>query len=235
MKKPLTLIFSIFAVAGIAMIIGSFVILHVMNSFAENAHEVPGVITDIKEHYGSDDEVKHDVYVKFWYDGEEYENRRISSYSSDMYIGKEITLMYDPAYPNRLDVKGTQYWVFGILFGMGVIFLIVGSIYPIIAIVKNSRKKKLLRNGMALSAVVEEIRWDTSLTMMGRHPYIIVCSYYDATSDITYRFKSEGIWTNPDRAFPIGSSIEVMVDVNNYKNYYVKAEDRISEKIVDYT
>ncbi len=46
--------------------------------------------------------------VKFWYDGEKYEDRRISSYSSEMYIGEEITLLYNPAYPNRLDVKGTK-------------------------------------------------------------------------------------------------------------------------------
>ena len=88
MKKTMTILFSIFAVVGIAMIVGSFVLLHAMNQFEENAYEVPGVITDIKEHYDSDDKVSHDVYVKFWDDGEKYEDRRISSYSSDMYVGR---------------------------------------------------------------------------------------------------------------------------------------------------
>lgn len=63
MKKTMTILFSIFAVVGIAMIVGSFVLLHAMNQFEENAYEVPGVITDIKEHYDSDDKVSHDVYV----------------------------------------------------------------------------------------------------------------------------------------------------------------------------
>ena len=115
-----------------------------------------------------------------------------------MYVGEEITLLYNPTYPTRLDVKGTKYWLFGILCGMGVIFLLVGSVYPVIMIIKSIKKKNLLRNGMALSATVEEIRWDTSLTVMGRHPYVIICSYHDPGKDVTYRFKSEGVWTNPD-------------------------------------
>ena len=55
MKKTMIILFSIFAAVGIAMIVGSFVLLHAMNQFEENADEVPGVITDIKEHYDSDD------------------------------------------------------------------------------------------------------------------------------------------------------------------------------------
>lgn len=86
-----------------------------------------------------------------------------------------------------------------------------------------------------MNATVEGIRWDTSLTVMGRHPYVILCAYHDVSNNVTYHFKSEGLWTNPDEVFPIGSSIEVMVDVNNYKNYYVKAQEKMSGKIVDYT
>ena len=221
MKKVMTAIFSVFAVIGIVMIIGSFVLLHTMNRFEQNAYEVDGVITDIEIRYGSD--------------GEEFEDRRISSYSSDMYVGKEITLMYNPNYPDRLEVKGTKYWLFATLCGMGLVFLVVGGVYPIIMLVKSIRKKNLLRNGMALNATVEGIRWDTSLTVMGRHPYVILCAYHDVSNNVTYHFKSEGLWTNPDEVFPIGSSIEVMVDVNNYKNYYVKAQEKMSGKIVDYT
>lgn len=235
MKKVMTAIFSAFAVIGIVMIIGSFVLLHTMNRFEQNAYEVDGVITDIEIRYGSDDKIDHDVYVKFWYDGEEFEDRRISSYSSDMYVGKEITLMYNPNYPDRLEVKGTKYWLFATLCGMGLIFLVLGSVYPVIMLVKSVRKKNLLRNGMALNATVEGIRWDTSLTVMGRHPYMILCAYRDVSNNVTYHFKSEGLWTNPYEVFPIGSSIEVMVDVNNYKNYYVKAQEKMSGKIVDYT
>ena len=47
MKKTMIILFSIFAAVGIAMIVGSFVLLHAMNQFEENADEVPGVITDI--------------------------------------------------------------------------------------------------------------------------------------------------------------------------------------------
>ena len=235
MKKVMTIIFSVFAVIGIVMIIGSFVLLHTMNRFEQNSYEVDGVITDIEIRYGSDNKIDHDVYVKFWYDGEKFEDRRISSYSSDMYVGKEITLMYNPNYPDRLEVKGTKYWLFATLCGMGLIFLVLGSVYPVIMLVKSVRKKNLLRNGMALNATVEGIRRDTSLKVMGRHPYMILCAYRDVSNNVTYHFKSEGLWTNPYEVFPIGSSIEVMVDVNNYKNYYVKAQEKMSGKIVDYT
>lgn len=138
MKKTMIILFSIFAAVGIAMIVGSFVLLHAMNQFEENADEVPGVITDIKEHYDSDDKVSHDVYVKFWYDGEKYEDRRISSYSSEMYIGEEITLLYNPAYPNRLDVKGQSTGCLEFYVGWELFFLLVGSVYPVNMIIKSN-------------------------------------------------------------------------------------------------
>ena len=43
MKKTMIILFSIFAAVGIAMIVGSFVLLHAMNQFEENADEVPGI------------------------------------------------------------------------------------------------------------------------------------------------------------------------------------------------
>ena len=79
-----------------------------MNQFEENAYEVPGVITDIKEHYDSDDKVSHDVYVKFWYDGEKYEGRRISVTALICMLVKKSHYSTTPAYPTRLDVKRSK-------------------------------------------------------------------------------------------------------------------------------
>ena len=53
--------------------------------------------------------------------------------------------------------------------------------------------------------------------------------------EITYRFKNENLWVNPEPELTVGSMVRVYVEEGNYKNYYVDAERMIQGKIVDYT
>lgn len=118
---------------------------------------------------------------------------------------------------------------------MGIIFSLVGFIPLIISAKKNKRQKNLLTNGRVLYATVDEITWNGSMTVNGQNPYLILCSYKDEYQDVIYRFKSNNLWIDPIHVFPVGSTIEVYVDPNDYSNYYVNAEKTIEAKIVDYT
>ena len=102
MKKIIPIIFFlVFAVIGVGMLIGSFSILNMETSAMDGAEEITAYITDIQIHRDSDGDVDHDVFVTYEYDGVTYEDQKITSYSSDMYIGEELILFYNPLRPTQ--------------------------------------------------------------------------------------------------------------------------------------
>ncbi|MDY3039783.1 MAG: DUF3592 domain-containing protein [Roseburia inulinivorans] len=236
MKKIIPIIFFlVFAVIGVGMLIGSFSILNMETSAMDGAEEITAYITDIQIHRDSDGDVDHDVFVTYEYDGVTYEDQKITSYSSDMYIGEELILFYNPLRPTLLIVKGHEYFGFRMTLFMGIVFFLVGISYPFYQLIANLRKKHIVKSGCVLHATIEDIARNTSVRVNGQSPYVIYCSYYDALQNLTYRFKSDNLWTDPGYVYRPGDPIQVVADPKNYKRYHVMAEERINQRIVDYT
>lgn len=233
--KFLYLFCGIFAVIGAVLLVSAVMVYVSDQKFMAEAEEINGVIDTIETYRDSDHETHHRAYVNYTYNGQQYNKVRVNFYSSSMYEGKEITLYCDPQHPERVIVQGANIFAVVILSGMGVLFLCIGIIPIIISIRVKAKKKKVRETGRTLYATVEEISYCRNYVINGRHPYVIFCSYRDDYKDITYRFKSEYLWVNPEPAVTVGSTIKVYVDANNYKNYYVDAESMIQGKIVDYT
>lgn len=237
MKKKYTFYvgFSFFALIGIGLMISSVLYAKSFYSFKNKAEEITGEIARIEEYRDSDHDLKHRVYVSYWYNDVEYEDVPIDFYSSSMYEGKEITLYCDPDNPSNIKCKSSGIFVIVGLMAMGLILMVIG-IYPVVCGVRKMlQKKKRLEKGKMLRGVVDSIECNTSVASNGVHPFVIFCSYRDEYKDITYRFKSENIWTDPSLVFQPGSSIEIYVEENDYSKYYVNAEQVIEQKVVDFT
>ena len=233
--KFLYLFCGIFTVIGAVLLAGAVMVYISDRKFMAEAEEIRGVIDTIEIYRDSDHETHHRAYVNYTYNGQQYNKVRVNFYSSSMYEGKEITLYCDPQHPERVVVQGADVFAVVILSLMGVLFLCMGII-PIVNFIRvKAKKKKVRETGRALYATVDEISYSKNYMVNGRHPYLIFCSYRDDYKDITYRFRSEYLWVNPEPAVTVGSMIKVYVEVDNYKNYYVDAESMIQSKIVDYT
>lgn len=228
-------VFVIFLIVGIGLLAGAFLFSRYFASFKAGAEEVTGEITRIEEYYDSDRELRHHVYVSYTYDGVDYDDVSINSYNSSMYEGKEIELLCDRKNPEHIMEKSAGNLVVIILAGIGIIFVLVGGIPLLVMTGKKSKNKKILENGQVLHALVDSIEYNTSVAVNGTHPYVIFCSYRDEYKDITYRFKSENIWTDPFLVFQPGSDIEVYVEPGDYSKYYVNAQKMIEQKVVDFT
>ena len=99
---------------------------------------------------------------------------------------------------------------------MGALFSFLGAILPL-----NSRKKKwLLKNGKRISSEFQKVEINTSFSVNGSHPYMIVSQWHDTETRTMYIFKSENIWYNPEK-FVNNKTIDVLVDSKNYKRYYM--------------
>lgn len=228
-------VFVIFLLVGIGLLTGAFFYGRYYVSFKAEAEEVTGEITRIEDYYDSDHELRHHVYVSYTYDGEDYDDVSINSYSSSMYKGKEIELLCDKKNPGHIMKKSDGNFVVIVLTGLGVVFALIGAIPLLVMTRKKSKNKKILETGQVLHALVDSIEYNTSVSVNGTHPYVIFCSYRDEYKEITYRFKSENIWTDPSLVFQPGSDVEVYVDPGDYSKYYVNAQKLIEQKVVDFT
>lgn len=235
-KEKFTLLFfSIFGIIGLFLLIGGIFWTISGLKFKKNAVSIPAVITDIESYRDSDGDTHHNVYVSYSYEGKQYDDIPLSEYSSSMYIGKEISLLCDPDHPGRVQTNFGIYFGSGMLLFMGTVFFLVGFIPLTCSFTGKTRKKKLLSSGHFLDATVEQVCLNTGYSVNGQNPYVLYCTYRDDYKDITYRFKSENLWTNPDFLFPEGSTVRVYVNPTDYSKYYVDVESAISGRIVDYT
>lgn len=229
------LLFGIFAVVGVGLLVGAIVAAVVGQRFMEKAVLVDGTIVRIETSRDSDGDTHHSVYVSYDFEGASYNDVRLSSYSSTMYEGKAIALYVDPENPRHI-ASSLDTWLVSLILGiMGLVFALVGVIPLCILTTKKRQNKRIMETGRRLYATVEEIRLNTSYRVNGRSPYQIICSYYDSYADVTYRFKSDNLWVDPQAVFPEGSTIPVMVMEGDYSKYYVDAKTQLEQKIVDYT
>lgn len=232
------IIFGIFAVVGAVFLIVSIALVMGQIHFKKNADTVSAIIDRIETRRDSDGDYHHSVYVSYEYQGEYFKGVHLNYYSAGMYEGERIELLCDRNNPNKVRSKGGEIFLMAIFGGMGLIFFLVGGI-PLVGLIKKEKmRKQLMQTGKPLYAKVESIGYNTTFTVNGRHPFVIYCLYEDPYGDVTYRFKSQNLWTDPSLQFPIGSEIKVFVDGNDYSRYCVCVDETSSSsnrKIVDYT
>ncbi len=237
MKKAgfINIFFGIFAAVGLGLLIGAVFSIKNYSDFKAIAVPVNAEIVRIEDYYDSDDELHHQAYVSYSFRGSSYEDIPLSYYSSGMYEGKDIELLCDPVNPGRVRESAPISITGIILLVMGSIFFLVGGLPIVFNIRKAIQRKQLLTMGKVLVATVDSIEYNTSYSVNGRHPFVIYCSYRDEYKDVTYLFKSDNLWTDPLAVFEPGSSIQVLVNEKDYSQYYVKAEEVIGNRIVDFT
>lgn len=227
---------AIFIIVGIGLIAMAAFICFKSSSFKRKAVEVPATISRIESYtttrsskHGRRTKTHHNVYVTYEFNGMTYENIPLGSYSSDMYEGAVVTILCDPDNPVDIDNKRMLYFPVILLSIMGVLFGAGGIIPMAISIKKKKKKENLMRNGRTVYAIVNDVSENPSYSVNGRHPYKIKCTYTDESGFRKYEFVSGNIWDdNPELDFPVGSSIRVYVDVNDYSKYYVDCAHKAS-------
>ena len=215
------------------LIIGLLMGIHEKN-FRDNAVEVQGIIETIAiDRHG--DETDYDVFVAYDYDGYDYSNVRINSYSSAMYEGAEITLLVNPDNPREVETENAGIILAAVFGGMGFLITLIGLILFIISGSRNRRNKNLMETGQHVYGEIESLERDTSVTINGRHPYRIYCKYQDSKTGYIYKFKSRILDFNPNDSYKIGDQIGIYLEPGNFKHYYVDAVDKMADMTFDYT
>lgn len=221
--KPMKLLAMIFLIIGIVFtsMIGVFTAINL--NVKNNYTPIEATIVDFARHRSGDKSSTLTV-VEYSADGQKYENF-LNSYSSTWSVGDSITVYYNPENPEQItfDIPIFMFIVFGT---MGIVFIIVGSVFAVKERKLNNKKKRLLESGLTVTATVIDFEINTRISVNHRNPYIIVVEYDDGVKK--HRFRSENVWENVTSDC-IGETVKVYYEPNNMNNYYVDTAGLFNE------
>lgn len=237
MKKDFgTVLFSVFFIVfgGIFFAAGAFILKSNLD-FKKDAVIVNAEIVDIESYRDRDGDRHYTVYVSYSIGGEYYSYVSLDSYTAGMHVGKMIDVYVNPSSPSQAKSAGDIYLFPAVFVLMGGVVMTIGMVVAIRAMKQGRKYKRLLTTGKPLQAVVDRIDLNHSYSVNGAHPFILYCSYTDEYQNMTYRFKSDNLWENPEPVLPPGSTVKVLVDPSDYSRYYVCAKEAMSVYVTDYT
>lgn len=215
--------------AGVGLIIGAIAINKSDKKFYKTAKKTKAVISDIETTHtkrNGKTKTNHETYVTYEVDGFTYENIHLGYYSNSMYVGKSITIYYNPKDPTEIKVKNSMV-VPPIMLVMGLIFLAVG-IFLLFGGKKNSKLKK---NGIGCEADIVNVTLNMNVTINGQHPYVLECRATDPSTGIISLYKSKNFYE--DISFYGIEKVMVYVDPNKPSKYYVDVKGAIEKAKAD--
>ncbi len=232
----------IFFIIGFCACVAGFGFLSSHRDFMDNAETTTAEITDIKSEYyytknnnrnnnnskRNKRKVRYHVMIEYTVDGQLYE-RPLNEYNSDMYVGQEIEIYYNPDKPSEIGT-GTDIGTI-VCFSIGLPFLATGAVFIIINIVLAGKKKNLLKNGDVMSGTVMNVYENTSVRINGRHPYKADVQVVNPFDGETYLYSTKNI--SEDISHLMGQTVTVYVDKKNKRKYYVAIEEKLSQYITD--
>lgn len=139
--KVKVIVGSIFAFVGVLFAIIAVIVGITSVKYFKTAESIKAKIYDIETSRDHDGDTTHSVYVSYYYDGEYYQRVKLNSYSSSMYIGKEITVYVDPDNPWDVRMKGSTVILVAVFGGIGTIFSVLGI--SVLVYVKKCKRKNM--------------------------------------------------------------------------------------------
>jgi hypothetical protein len=226
--KTLTIIITVFSLIGATFFgIGLFSFIDTQN-FIKTAASTEGVVFELKPVQSRKNRgFTYAPVVKFQTpDGKNIQfQSSTSSNPPGFSVGQTVPVLYNRSNPQEAQVDSfVQLWLLPTVFGgFGIIFMGVGATIFVIPLLSNKKGKWLQENGQKIQTKFSNVEWNTSLTVNGQSPYIIVSQWCDPAAYEVYTFRSQNIWFNPEEFIKSSGTdlIDVYVDSKNRKEYYM--------------
>lgn len=214
-----------FFIVGVLMLAIALVCAYFSWNTERTSEKVTGTITEIYSSRGDDSTGNSAISVEYSYNGRQYE-ADLSEYSSNMRVGKDITLYVNTENPQKVRTAALLYLPTLILGCVGAPFFIIGCVFLLVLGKRRKKKQSLMQNGRRVMAEVTGGSRNYNYAVNGRHPWKLECKYEDIYTGALYLFSSGNIWIDPE--LYIGQQVAVYVDADNYKKYYVDVESLLS-------
>ena len=234
----------IFTFASILMLIGvaffAMAIFYINRdlSFFKTAERVKAEVVEsnVEELDFGRDEIDYvEVFVDYEYDGKEYKHIEVLKDAEiECEVGERIRVYIDPKEPTVAILEKRVYGQYGYMLA-GIIFFLLASALYALAIWLWNKKSKIRKNGYRIQAEVTDICKSGSVEILGKSPNVIYCECFSAELNRKFEFKSVGVWNDLETYFSVGEYIEVAVNPNNWREYYVDIDKAWNIKKERYT
>lgn len=126
-------------------------------------------------------------------------------------VGQKVAVLYPPGRPEDGWIDGVwERFLFPAVFGLfGLAFGGIGGCLLIADVRKAKARRRALASGTPVEATVIDVRYDTSMQVNGRSPWVLVAEFRDPGSGRTHTFTSPRLWDNPEPEYPVGGTATV--------------------------
>ena len=222
--KALSIIKYMFTIIGIGMLIGAFVVNQHTNKFIASSLKADGQVIDFETKRSDNSSSTYAPVIKFVAnDGKEYQFvSSVSSNPPSYDVGESVEILYLESNPNDAQVNGFFSLHLGefILGILGSIFLAIGGGILLFGFLGNKKREYLLANGVSIQTKIQAVTLNESITVNGRHPFVIVSQWLNSATNELHEFESDNIWFDPTD-FIKTENIDVLIEANNPKKYWM--------------
>lgn len=120
------------------------------------------------------------------------------------------------------------------LIPIGLVFFLIGVALLFWIYRKERIKRTLISSGRVIYAQIQGVDINYRVRYNGKCPYNITCSWNDSSTNITYFFTSENLMFDPSPVLNEQGiqEIQVYIDPNHIKRYYVNTEPIESRVVI---
>lgn len=214
----------VFFLVGLGVFIGGILLYSNMYKKIKNGDRVIATITDYSTYRDSDGDTHRNYYVDYTYNGEKYEGVSLGYSSNSLHMGSQIVIYVNPEKPLDIAVPAAARLVLWIMVPVGLVFAVSGFLIAFFDIRKDAKRKKLLTIGRRIPCEVVNVKYSNVSVnhVVGR---VIVCK--DPYTGNVY--SSNRIYDCIESWLAPGTPVNVYVDPNNPKYYYVEEPTQVSQ------
>jgi hypothetical protein len=224
-RSTVSITFSIFLAVGLLLLVISGIIWYNKKKFETKSVKTTGTVIDLIAKSSSSGSQPTYSPVINYLDAYGVKHRYIARYSSnppEYKIGERVTIYYDLKNPDNANAAGWgEYLGVIIAGGLGLVFSLLGGIYFGISTLRRRRNGRLKQSGQLIRADVVAVDVNNAISVNRRHPWFIRCDWKDPLTGKKNSFKSGFIWTDPTPLIDTHKKIDVYLDPNNPRKYYV--------------
>jgi len=220
--KSLTLSSYVFALVGVAMLIGALFWWMNIHTFLADASRTQGTVIALRARHSNNDTTYSPV-VAFQLQTQRIEFDSASGSNPPHYqVGETVPVVYPPSNPYQAKID-SFFSLWGgavILAGLGSLFFVVGAAIIVAPRLQKRGDDRLMHEGVPVQADFQQVDRNTEVTVNGRNPFRIVCQWQDPTTTQVHVFESHNVWFDPSKYIQ-QKEIRVFIDRSNPKRYYV--------------
>jgi hypothetical protein len=227
-KTAFKVVLKILACGGLALIgLGTLILLRTL-AITAFGKQTDGTVID---NYFDPGLAQPSYYaiVRFDADGQPVEFRSAVGTSPPLHhVNDKVTVYYWPGDPEVAVIDGfaERYLRPTVASAFGLFFLALGGAFLWVPAWLARRRARIIASGVRVQAKVIAIRRETSVAVDHQSPWVIVAEFRDRINAQTVTCTSHYLWTDPVRAYPVGSEVTVYY-LPDQPQKYVFQVDRI--------